>query len=293
MKGIKINLWYDKEGAEAAQTYVRAFRDARINSTRVMHDTPSGDAQTVDFSLPNLDLIALSAGPYFKFNPAASLFISCRTKEEVDALYRHLMEGGRELMPLGTYDFSPWFAWVEDKYGLSWQIILAENKQSPLDVRPALLFSGDATGRAEEALNFYLSVFPDSKIGEKAYFEKGSVPDERANLMYADITIHGKPLIIQDNGMPVDYTFNEAFSLMVLCDDQEEIDRLWQRLSHVPESEQCGWLKDKFGVSWQIVPHNLDDILFTGTQEETARWMKVFLDMKKIDIAALEKAKKG
>ena len=79
----------------------------------------------------------------------------------MDALYRHLMEGGRELMPLGTYDFSPWFAWVEDKYGLSWQIILAENKQSPLDVRPALLFSGDATGRAEEALNFYLSVFPD------------------------------------------------------------------------------------------------------------------------------------
>ena len=293
MKTIKTYLWFDSDAVEVAQTYAGMFQGAQMGSPLIMRGTPQGDTAAGDLRLPGLDILAFSLSGYFKFNPAGSLIVSCRTKEEVDHLHRRLMEGGRELMPLGAYPFSPWYAWVEDKYGLSWQIILIEGTKSELSVRPALMFSGVATGRAEEAMDFYASVFPGSEAIQKSHYEEGGAPDKRAKLAHGSMTINGVPFILQDNGMPVDYTFNEAFSLMVLCFDQAEIDRLWAALSHVPEAEQCGWLKDKFGVSWQIVPHNLYDILFTGTKEEIARVTEAFMPMKKIDIAALEKAKRG
>ena len=89
------------------------------------------------------------------------------------------------------------------------------------------------------------------------------------------------------------FSFNEAISFMVGCDNQEEIDYYWDRLSAVPEAEQCGWLKDKFGVSWQVVPSVLDQMLTKGTPEQIARVTQAFLPMKKFDLAELEKAYEG
>jgi predicted 3-demethylubiquinone-9 3-methyltransferase (glyoxalase superfamily) len=95
-----------------------------------------------------------------------------------------------------------------------------------------------------------------------------------------------------DHGVGGDELFNEAFSFMVLCDTQEEIDSYWDKLSAVPEAEQCGWLKDKFGLSWQIVPRALNELLDAATPDEAKRITEAFLNMKKLDIRALEAAKR-
>jgi len=94
-----------------------------------------------------------------------------------------------------------------------------------------------------------------------------------------------------DNAFDAGFTFNEAFSFIVHCQDQQEIDYFWEKLSAVPEAEQCGWPKDPFGLSWQIVPANMDEILFHGTQDEIQRVTEAFLKMKKFDLAELERAR--
>lgn len=291
MQKIIPHLWYDKEAVEAAQWYVSLFEDSRIISSSTIPDTPSGDAQTVDFQLAGMRFSAISAGPYFALNPSISLMVACSNAEEVDRLYASLSADGTELMPLGEYPFSKHYAWIQDKYGLSWQLMLVEKMEEHQRIRPSLLFAEDACGKAEEAINYYLSVFEGSNKGYVNYYQAGEPMDERAKINYSELNIRGSQFIAMDHGFGGDFTFNEAFSFMIPCEDQEEIDYFWDKLSFVPEAEQCGWVKDQFGVSWQIVPENMNEIMANGTKEEVKRITEAFLQMKKLDIAALEKAR--
>jgi predicted 3-demethylubiquinone-9 3-methyltransferase (glyoxalase superfamily) len=284
-------LWFDKEAVEAAKWYVSLFECSNIMNIITIPDTPSGDAELVEFKLANLEFAAISAGPYFAFNPSISLMVSCGSEEEVDRLYKHLCTD--ELMPLGEYPFSKRYAWVRDKYGLSWQLMLVENMEKHQRIRPSLLFTGDLCGRAEEAVDYYVSVFKESAKGFINHYEAAEAFDKRAKTNYGEITIADTQLVVMDNGFDGDFTFNEAFSFMVLCKNQEEIDNYWDKLSFVPEAEQCGWLKDQFGLSWQIVPVSMNDVYLKGTKEEVIRVTQAFLKMKKIDLTALEKARLG
>ena len=293
MQKIVPHLWFDKEAVRAAGWYTTLFEDSKITSIGLIPDTPSGDTETVDFELANIRFSAISAGPYFAFNPTASLMVACGSKKEVDILYESLSENGTVLMPLGEYPFSKRYAWVHDKYGLGWQLMLTDHTEKLQRIRPTLLFSGDACGRAEEAIDFYTSFFKESSKGFVNYYKKGEPADNRAKINYGELNILGYQIIAMDHGYGGEFTFNEAFSFMILCANQEEIDYYWQKLSHVPEAEQCGWVKDQFGVSWQVVPKILRDILTNGTKEEVKRVSEAFLKMKKLDIAALEKALLG
>lgn len=294
MQRIIPYLWFDKEAVEAAKLYVSLFENSKIINTTIIPDTPSGDAETVDFQLANLKLSAISAGPYFKLNPSISLMVACGTSEEVDRLHTELVSNGTELMPLGEYPFSKRYAWVQDRFGVNWQLMLVDNiEEHKQKIRPTFLFSGVASGKAEEAINYYVSVFENSNKGFINYYGEGEASDTRAKINYAEFNIRGLELIAMDHGFGEDFTFNEAFSFMVMCDNQDEIDRYWDKLSFVPEAEQCGWVKDQFGVSWQIVPSNMSEIMSKGTPEEISRITEAFLKMKKFDIAALEKARLG
>jgi predicted 3-demethylubiquinone-9 3-methyltransferase (glyoxalase superfamily) len=293
MQKLIPHLWFDKEALEAARWYVSLFENSRIHNVTTITDTPSGDAELVDFQLANFKFSAISAGPYFQLNPSISFMVSCSTVQEVDRLHASLSSDGTELMPLGEYAFSKRYAWVEDKYSLSWQIMLDENMEEHQKIRPTLLFSDDVCGRAEEAIDFYVSVFKQAKKGYINYYAEGEAEDKRAKTNYAEVDILGTQLTFMDHGFGGDSTFNEAFSFMVLCDNQEEIDYLWEKLSFVSEAEQCGWLKDQFGLSWQIVPVGLNEILMNGTKEEAKRVTEAFLKMKKLDLLTLEKARLG
>ena len=195
------------------------------------------------------------------------------------------------LMPIGQYPFSERYGWVQDKYGLSWQLMLTNPEGDPRPpIVPFMLFVGKNSGKAEEAINFYLSVFRNSRQGQLVRYSAGQEPDKEGTIMFADFMIENYWFAAMDSAREHNFTFNEAISFMVYCEGQEEIDYYWGSLSAVPEAEQCGWLKDKYGVSWQIVPKAMDQMMRSGTKEQTARVTEAFLKMKKFDLATLQRA---
>lgn len=293
MQKIVPHLWYDKEAKEAALFYIRLFDQAKLLSTGIIENTPSGDAEIVSFELAGQQFKAISAGPYFRFNPSISLMVACYSVEEVNTRWSALLEGGSELMPLGEYPFSKWYGWVQDRYGLSWQLMLVDTGKTVQKITPNLLFSNVSCGKAEEAIRYYTEVFKDSKIEIISRYGAGEAISSKAKVNYAAFKLYGLDFSAMDNGFDVDFNFNEAFSLIINCSNQQEIDYYWDALSAIPEAEQCGWIKDKFGVSWQIVPETMDEILFHGSRDEIRRVTEAFLKMKKFDLAALENARLG
>ena len=293
MKSIVPHLWFDREAKEAAEFYISLFDHSRMISSSILHDTPSGDAETVEFELAGQPFEAISAGPYFKFNPSVSLMVACASAEEADRLWEALSKDGMEMMALGEYPFSRRYGWVQDRYGLSWQLSYTGEALPAQKITPNLLFSGPANGKAEEAAQYYTQVFRDSGIDLVSRYGEGEADSSVAKVNYVGFRLLGQPFSAMDNGFDVDFTFSEAFSLMVYCDSQEEIDDYWAKLSRVPEAEACGWLKDQFGVSWQIVPRVMGEMMANGTEEQTQRVVEAFLQMKKFDIATLKKAFEG
>jgi predicted 3-demethylubiquinone-9 3-methyltransferase (glyoxalase superfamily) len=288
MAEIAPHLWFDKEAVEATEFYTSLLPASEIVSVRTLRDTPSGDCDLVSFTLAGQPFQAISAGPLFTFNPSVSFLIACETKDEVDALWTKLIDGGTALMPLDTYPFSEHYGWLNDRFGLSWQIM-----QTPAvtqKIIPMLMFVGDVCGKTEEAVNFYASVFDDTKIDHIMRYGAGEDPDTEGTVRHAGFALDGYELAAMDSAHGHNFAFNEAVSLMVRCDTQEQIDHYWNLLSAVPESEQCGWLKDRFGMSWQIVPRAMDKMMQDADEDGLARITQAFLPMKKLDIAKLEKA---
>jgi predicted 3-demethylubiquinone-9 3-methyltransferase (glyoxalase superfamily) len=282
MQKITPHLWFDKEAKEAAEFYTSLLPDSSITNVTTLHDTPSGDSDIVSFTLSGYSFMAISAGPLFKFNPSISFMLNFDplhdkdAKARLDRLWNKLAEGGQVLMEIGEYPFSKRYGWVQDKYGLSWQLILTdpEGEVRPFII-PSIMFVGDMCGKAEEASDFYLSIFKDSKRGEIARYPAGMEPDKEGTVMFMDLKLEGQWFAVMDSAHAHDFSFNEAISFIVNCKTQAEVDYYWEKLSAVPESEQCGWLKDKYGISWQIVPTAMNEML------------------SKLDIATLQRAYEG
>lgn len=301
MQKIVPHLWYDKEAKEAAEFYTSLFPDSKITNISSLHNTPSGDCDIVSFTLWGYSFMSISAGPLFTFNPSISFMVNfdeskdSEAKTRINSVWEKLIDGGKALMPLDTYPFSERYGWVQDKYGLSWQLILTkpEGEERPLII-PSLLFVTETGDKTESATDFYLSVFKNTKRGAIARYPAGMEPNKEGAIMFTDFMLEGQWFAAMDGSSDMHkFAFNEAVSLMVYCDGQNEIDYYWEKLSAVPESEQCGWLKDKYGVSWQIVPKDLNEMMAGGTSEQIARLTQAFLPMKKFDLAALQRAFHG
>jgi predicted 3-demethylubiquinone-9 3-methyltransferase (glyoxalase superfamily) len=293
MQKITIHLWFDKEAKEAAEFYTSLFQDSKTKSTTELHDTPSGDVGMITIELFGQEFTLINAGPFFKFNPSISFLVSYTNKDEIDLIWKKLLKGGEVLMELGEYPFSERYGWVKDRWGVSWQLIFDATGEMTQRITPCLMFVGDNNGRAEEAINFYTSTFQNAHIGDIYRYGEGADPNDDKNIMHANFTLEGLKFATMDSARDHDFNFNEAISIMVHCKDQEEIDYYWDKLSAVPEAEQCGWLKDKYGVSWQIVPTVMEEMLNSKDEKKLARVTETFLKMKKFDIAALEEAYLG
>lgn len=290
---IVPHLWFDREAVEAAEFYTSLFENSRISTVNTLHDTPSGDTDVVSFMVSGQAFLAISAGPLFRFNPSVSFLVACQTAAEVDALWDRLFEAGTALMPLQAYPFSERYGWLQDKYGLSWQVMAAGNRPIRQQITPTLMFVGAVCGKAEEAITYYASLFKHAAIGEITRYGRGEAPDKEGTVKHAAFTLEGQEFAAMDSAHGHNFSFNEAISLVVYCDTQQEIDYYWERLSAAPEAEQCGWLKDRFGLSWQVVPRGMDEMLRSGDRAKMARVTEAFLKMKKFDIAKLEKAYEG
>jgi predicted 3-demethylubiquinone-9 3-methyltransferase (glyoxalase superfamily) len=293
MEKITPHLWFDNEAKEATKFYTSVFPASKITNVTRIYDTPSGDCDIVSFELAGQPFMAISAGPLFKFTPAVSFLVACETKEEVDSLWQKLSEQGQTLMPLDSYPFSERYGWTQDKYGLSWQIMYFGDQKFEQKITPALMFTGNNYGKAEEAMKYYTSIFKDASIGEITRYGKGQEPDKEGAVAYAAFTLNGQEFGMMESAREHKFDFNEAISFMVKCKNQKEIDYYWEKLSAVPESEQCGWLKDKYGLSWQIVPAVMDKMMSDKDADRVARVTQAFLHMKKFDIAELERAYQG
>jgi len=288
MQKITTHLWFDKEAKQAAEFYTSVFNDAKIVSSSSIEGTPSGSVDILTIDISGHEFTLISAGPLFTFTPAVSFLVGCKTKEEVDTVWEKLSKGGSVLMELGVHPFSEKYGWLQDKYGLSWQIMFMGDRQIKQVITPTMMFVGDVCGKAEEAMDFYVSVFHGAKPGNVMRYEKGEDPDKEGTIKYATFTLEGQDFAAMDSAREHHFGFNEAISFMVHCKDQAEIDYYWEKLSAVPASEQCGWLKDKFGFSWQIVPDDMDKMMREGSQKQIAAVTQAFLQMKKFDLAKLQ-----
>lgn len=215
----------------------------------------------------------------------------CETEQEVNTLWEQLSPGGHVHMPLDAYDWSKRYGWVQDRFGISWQVYLGKMDEVGQMFTPSLLFVGPQHGRAGEAINFYTSVFNDAAIaGIMRYEARG--PDPEGTIAHAQFTLEGQTFMAMDSALDHDFIFNEAISFVVNCESQSEVDAFWDKLSEGGDekAQQCGWLKDKFGVSWQVVPKALGELLSDPDPAKAQRVTKAMLQMKKIDIAGLQQA---
>ncbi len=279
MQKITPNLWFDGNAKEAVDFYVAAFPESKVVSTMNYPNSAeegladfqlglAGKVLTIEFELGSQRFIAINAGPEFKINQSISFMLNFdpskddQAQEHLDELWNKLVDGGQALMPLNEYPFSKRYGWVQDRYGLTWQLMLTNPDGEPRPfITPVLMFSGEKTNHAKEAIDFYLSVFKDSKQGTLAPYAQDTGPAKAGSLMFADFMLEGQWFAAMDSGVEMNIPFNEAVSLSVACKDQAEIDYFWEKLSTVPDSEQCGWCKDQFGVSWQVVPDNIEELM--------------------------------
>jgi predicted 3-demethylubiquinone-9 3-methyltransferase (glyoxalase superfamily) len=298
---ITPNLWFDRQAEEAENFYTSSFKNCKvgqvIRATKAgyeIHGLPEGAVMTVEFIIEGQQFIAINGGPLFKFTPSVSFLVACETKSEVGALWEKLSAGGTALMELGEYPFSEKYGWTQDKYGLSWQVMHMGDRKIKQKITPTLMFVGEQGGKAETAIRLYTSVFNRAKIGDILRYGKGEEPDKEGTIKHAAFTLEGQEFAAMDSARVHDFAFNEAISFMVHCTTQEEIDYYWEKLTADGGQESmCGWLKDKFGVSWQVVPEGLDEMLRDPDKAKVERVTNAFLKMRKFDIAELKKASKG
>ncbi len=277
-------LWFDNQAEEAANFYASVFNNSKIGN--VLHN---GDAvMVVDFTLDGQPFSALNGGPLFTHNPSVSFYVTCETEAETDAVWQKLVDGGRAMMPLERHDWSAKYGFLQDRYGVCWQISLGNlDEVGGQKFVPCLLFTGPQKGRGEEAVRFYTSLFGRSGIAGILHYGAGEDGPE-GSVKHAQFSLEGQTFMIMDNPTDQAYTFNEAASFVVHCDTQDEVDFFWKKLTADGGQEsQCGWLKDKFGVSWQIIPEALPRLLAHPDPATAQYAMMAMMQMRKIEIAKL------
>jgi predicted 3-demethylubiquinone-9 3-methyltransferase (glyoxalase superfamily) len=294
MQNISTCLWFNSNAEEAVSFYTSIFKNSAIGTIArygeagaSMSGQPKGSVMTIKFKIEGQELLALNGGPTFSFTPAISLFVSCDSEEEINALYEQLSVGGSVLMPFAQYPFSKKYCWINDKFGVSWQLNLASHSQK---IRLCLMFVGEQNGKAEEAMNFYVSNFKNSKVTGIASFAPGEGGTE-GTVKHGNFSLNGQDFVALDGGLAHQFAFTPATSIIVNCETQEQVDDMWEKLPQDGGGTvNCGWLYDRFGISWQIVPTFLTEIMQDKDSGKTDRVMEALGKMCKLEIEGLKQA---
>lgn len=279
------NIWFDQNADEAGKFYAGILPDTTATVGARYPDEMAewqadfaGKTLTVDVDVNGYQLTLINAGSEFRPNPSVSFMLNFdptrfgddrdAARASLDAVWAGLAAGGEVRMELGEYPFSPRYGWVEDRYGVNWQLILTSPEGEPRPfLIPQLMFTESVDGKAREAAQFYCSLFPDAGVGYIAVHPSQSAqeaPSAHAapgTIMFGEFRLADQWFSMMDGGPAHDFTFDCGVSFEVRVADQEELDRYWDALTAVPEAEVCGWLADKYGVSWQIVPENMGALM--------------------------------
>ena len=306
LKGTDIQkitpfLWFDGQAEDAVNYYTSIFENSKTKyfthynaESAKVSGNKEGQVMTVSFQIEGQEFTAINGGPYFQINPSISFFVNCDTAEEVDRLWSKLSVGGEVLMALDKYPFSEKYGWIKDKFGVSWQLILMGQKQK---ITPCLLFTGAQFKKAEEAINYYISIFRNpnlpaesSGIIQLSYYPAGMSAE--GAIMHAKFSLNGQEFVAMDSNLEHKFNFNPAISFVINCKTQDELDYYWNKLTEggPEEAQMCGWLADKYGVSWQVVPSVLGELLKGTDPARSGRVMQALMQMKKLDIKTLQQA---
>lgn len=240
----------------------------------------AGQPLTVALTTAGTTLRLINAGEEFRPTPALSFMLNfdplsfggdddaatASARDTLDRAWAALSDGGEVRMELGEYPFSAHYGWVEDRFGVNWQLMLTDPAGDPRPfISPALMFGGAAQDKAAEAADFYVGLMSDTPggtaVGNRYPYGAPAGPASAEALAYGEFRIGEQWFVANDMGYDHGFGFTPGVSLEIRCDGQAEIDRVWAALSAVPEAEQCGWLKDRYGVSWQVVPENIGELL--------------------------------
>ena len=282
-------LWFHGNAEEAMNFYISIFKNSKVlNITRYGEVSPGqkGTVMAAIFILEGESFYALNGGSEYAFTPSNSFYVSCKSVFEIKKIWERLTDGGLVMMELDKYPFSERYGWVQDKFGVSWQLILSNNTNK---IIPFLTFSGKYQGMAEEAINLYISLFKNSGIQSIMRYTEGDV-GQTGKIVHAEFKLHGQKFMAMDSAIEMQFTFSSAISYFVNCKTQREIDKFWKKLSDGGKIMQCGWLKDKFGVTWQIVPTILGEMMHDPDPEKAERVTKAMMQMEKLDIKGLKQA---
>lgn len=261
-------LWYNGQARAAATLYCSVFANSKITSQSPIVTAIEVNGQS--FTL-------LDGGPMFKPNPSISFYYVCETNEEIDRIWKAFTKEGEIMMPLDKYHWSEKYGWVTDKFGVSWQFGLGKISDVGQKVTPCLMFTGKQYGRVDEAIAHYSSIFKKSKVDGIMRYPDGKVQHSQMNL-------GNYSLMLMESADEHKFNFTEGVSLTIHCEDQKEIDYYWDRLTESGEESMCGWLKDRFGVSWQIIPVNLSQLI------SNQKGAQAMMTMKKLNIEQLVQA---
>ncbi len=273
-------LWFDENAKEAADFYCANLQDAHILNENSL---------VVNFEAAGYKFTCLNGGPQFKGNPSISFYYVCESKEEFLTLWNELKKEGKVLMPIAAYEFSDMYGWVEDRFNISWQLMLGKVHEVGQKITPCFNFVDEQYGKAEDAIEFYCSVFKGSEVDGILRYGSNEPPNTEGYIRHAQFCLLGQKFMVMENNKAHDFNFNEAVSLIINCTTQEQIDYYWNKLTQGGNESVCGWLRDKFGVSWQVIPVVLEELMSTDA-EQADRVVKTFLQMRKIDIEKLLQA---
>lgn len=282
MNKIWTCIWVDKEAEELSEFYQKVFANSSINgishypkATEKVSGKKAGTVMTVEMKIENLNLLILNGGSFYKFNPSFSFMVFCENEEEIKSKWNILSEKGEIRMGLDNYPWASLYGWTTDKFGVEWQLILVPSDQK---ICPAFLYVNDMYGKGEDAIKYYTSIFPHSRVGMMAKDEKNDT------VQYAEFYLENQKFVLMEGPGDHPHRLNNSCSLIVNCRNQQEIDHYWEILSHSGKIEECGWLKDKFGLSWQITPADFIKLLKQGDDQEINKMFEVLLTMKKIEL---------
>jgi predicted 3-demethylubiquinone-9 3-methyltransferase (glyoxalase superfamily) len=270
-------LWFDGNAKEAATFYCSIFSNSKITTDNGM---------VVMFEIEGKKIMGLNGGPMFSINPSISFFVTCQSNEEIENIWNKLIDGGSTMMALDKYPWGEKYGFVKDKYGMTWQLIYNTTATNNQKIMMSILFVGEQFGKGEEAMKYYTSIFSNSNVISAKIIEEGQPqPAVAGTLEFGQFNIGDEKFVTMDGAGDHKFQFNEGLSFVVECDTQEEIDNYWNTLTQGGSESQCGWLKDKYGVSWQIIPSILSKLM--SDVEKAPRVMRAFLKMKKFDIETL------
>ena len=272
-------LWFNGQAKEAATLYCSVFSNAKITAQ-------SPIVTGIDVSGQSITL--LDGGPMYKPNPSISFHYICEKADELDRTWNAFSKEGNVLMPLDKYPWSEKYGWINDKFGISWQLALGNIHDASQKITPCLLFTGKQYGRAKEAINHYSSIFKNSKVDGILHYGANELPDTEGKVKHAQMALNGQKLMLMESAAPHNFTFTEGVSLTIHCENQDEIDYYWQKLTESGEESMCGWLKDKFGVSWQIIPIILSKIM--SDPAKAGKAAQAFMAMRKLNIEQIVQA---